>query len=88
MMFLAGIYLVIDGVIKIPYAINVAKTINNSLLLVIITALLPIVLGVIIMSISYTFYQNVVWMFGLCLLLTGMMDLFSIYQLNKLKKEE
>lgn len=88
MMFLAGIYLVIDGVIKIPYAINVAKTINNSLLLVIITALLPIILGVIIMSISYTFYQNVVWMFGLCLLLTGMMDLFSIYQLNKLKKEE
>lgn len=88
MMFLAGLYLVVDGVIKIPYAINVAKTISNSLLVVVGASLLPIALGILIMSISYNFYQNVVWMFGLCLLLTGLMDLFSLYQINKLTMED
>lgn len=86
--FIAGLYFIIDGVLKVTSAIKVARLITGSGLVVGLSVFLPIALGAILMIIPISAYDNIAWLFGLCLIISSSMDIYSIYHLNHLLKKE
>lgn len=84
----AGLYFIVDGAIKIPSAIKISKLIDNSVIVTAISVLLPIVIGIIFIFLPINIYDNIAWLFGLCLIICSCMDIYSIYHLNKLMEQE
>lgn len=85
---IAGLYFIIDGVVKIPSALRIARTIKNSMVVVSISVMLPIVLGLVFIFLPINIYQDIAWLFGLCLIICSVMDILSIVHLNKLISQE
>lgn len=82
----AGIFLILDGLIKIPSALNTLKYIKGSVTVVSLSVGVPIFLGIVFMFLPLQTYEVIAMVFGAGLIIISILDLVSIYYLNKLLK--
>lgn len=82
----AGIFLILDGLIKIPSALNTLKFIKGSVTVVSLSVGVPIFLGIVFMFLPLQTYEVIAMVFGAGLIIISILDLVSIYYLNKLLK--
>lgn len=81
-----GIFLILDGLIKIPSALNTLKYIKGSVTVVSLSVGVPIFLGIVFMFLPLQTYEVIAMVFGAGLIIISILDLVSLYYLNKLLK--
>lgn len=81
-----GIFLILDGLMKIPSALNTLKDIKGSVTVVSLSVGVPIFLGIVFMFLPLQTYEVIAMVFGAGLIIISILDLVSLYYLNKLLK--
>lgn len=81
-----GIFLILDGLMKIPSAHNTLKCIKGSVTVISLSVGVPIFLGIIFMFLPLQTYEVIAMVFGAGLIIISLLDLVSLYYLNKLLK--
>lgn len=81
-----GIFLILDGLMKIPSALNTLKYIKGSVTVVSLSVGVPVFLGIIFMFLPLQTYEVIAMVFGAGLIIISILDLVSLYYLNKLLK--
>lgn len=81
-----GIFLILDGLMKIPSALNTLKYIKGSVTVISLSVGVPIFLGIIFMFLPLQTYEVIAMVFGAGLIIISILDLVSLYYLNKLLK--
>ncbi len=81
-----GIFLILDGLMKIPSALNTLKYIKGSVTVISLSVGVPVFLGIIFMFLPLQTYEVIAMVFGAGLIIISILDLVSLYYLNKLLK--
>ena len=81
-----GIFLILDGLMKIPSALNTLKYIKGSVTVISLSVGVPIFLGIVFMFLPLQTYEAIAMVFGAGLIIISILDLVSLYYLNKLLK--
>ena len=81
-----GFFLILDGLMNIPSALNTLKYINGSVTVISLSVGVPIFLGIIFMFLPLQTYEVIAMVFGAGLIIISILDLVSLYYLNKLLK--
>lgn len=81
-----GIFLILDGLMKIPSALNTLKYIKGSVTVISLSVGVPIFLGIVFMFLPLQTYEIIAMVFGAGLIIISILDLVSLYYLNKLLK--
>lgn len=81
-----GIFLILDGLMKIPSALNTLKYIKGSVTVISLSVGVPIFLGIVFMFLPLQTYEVIAMVFGAGLIIISILDLVSLYYLNKLLK--
>lgn len=81
-----GIFLILDGLMKIPSALNTLKYIKGSVTVISLSVGVPIFLGIVFMFLPLQTYEVIAMVFGAGLIIISILDLISLYYLNKLLK--
>lgn len=81
-----GIFLILDGLMKIPSALNTLKYIKGSVTVISLSVGVPVFLGIIFMFLPLQTYEVIAMVFGAGLIIVSILDLVSLYYLNKLLK--
>lgn len=81
-----GIFLILDGLMKIPSALNTLKYIKGSVTVISLSVGVPIFLGIVFMFLPLQTYEVIAMVFGAGLIIISIIDLVSLYYLNKLLK--
>lgn len=81
-----GIFLILDGLMKIPSALNTLKYIKGSVTVISLSVGVPVFLGIVFMFLPLQTYEVIAMVFGAGLIIISIIDLVSLYYLNKLLK--
>ena len=81
-----GIFLILDGLMKIPSALNTLKHIKGSVTVISLSVGVPVFLGIVFMFLPLETYEVIAMVFGAGLIIISILDLVSLYYLNKLLK--
>lgn len=81
-----GIFLILDGLMKIPSALNTLKYIKGSVTVISLSVGVPVFLGIVFMFLPLQTYEVIAMVFGAGLIIISILDLVSLYYLNKLLK--
>lgn len=81
-----GIFLILDGLMKIPSALNTLKYIKGSVTVISLSVGVPVFLGIVFMFLPLQTYEVIAMVFGAGLIIISVLDLVSLYYLNKLLK--
>lgn len=81
-----GMFLILDGLMKIPSALNTLKHIKGSVTVISLSVGVPIFLGIVFMFLPLQTYEVIAMVFGAGLIVISILDLVSLYYLNKLLK--
>lgn len=79
----AGTLLILDGTVRAFSAFKVYKNNHSGLFSLIISVLFPIIFGITMLVYPLTTLTMVVSMFGMFLILIGIVDVFGIIMLNR-----
>ena len=73
-----GIALLIDGIGKLPLAMDAVRTLHTALTPVLWAAVLPLVLGIVLIANPFGVAKTVIRFFGIGLIVDGMCDLITV----------
>ena len=73
-----GIALLIDGIGKLPLAVDAVRTLHTALTPVLWAAVLPLVLGIVLVADPFSAAKAVIRFFGIGLMLDGVCDLVTV----------
>lgn len=73
-----GIALLIDGIGKLPLAVDAVRTLHTALTPVLWAAVLPLVLGIVLVADPFGAAKAVIRFFGIGLILDGVCDLVTV----------
>lgn len=83
----AGIYLIVDAIVKIPASYQAYKVIDMPLWIVIISILIPFVLGLLLVFAPFNTAMQIVMLSGIFFMISGVIDVITtIYIHHQLKK--
>ncbi|MFR1796560.1 MAG: DUF308 domain-containing protein [Ruthenibacterium sp.] len=73
-----GIALLIDGIGKLPLAVDAVRTLHTALTPVLWAAVLPLVLGIVLIANPFGVAKTVIRFFGIGLIVDGVCDLITV----------
>ncbi len=83
----SGVFLIVDAIIKIPMYIRYHKLIKVPLWIMIISIILPILLGITLIFLPIVTTTIIIYVTGIFLIVIGIVDIISIiYMHYKIKK--
>ncbi len=83
-----GLLLLADGIGKLPLTYQAMKNRSSARVSLLFAALIPIVLGVILVLNPFRTYGIVVMVFGITLLADGLSDLFTVLTVRRKRQED
>jgi uncharacterized membrane protein HdeD (DUF308 family) len=81
-----GIVVIIDGILKMQYALDFRKLNQQYWWLEFICAVIMVVLGVVVIINPFTAVATVMRFVGIVFIIEGAMDLISIFCISKISK--
>ena len=83
----AGIYLIVDAIVKVPASYQAYKVIDMPLWIVLITILIPFILGLLLVLAPFNTAMKIVMITGIFFMISGIIDVITtIYIHHQLKK--
>ena len=83
----AGIYLIVDAIVKVPASYQAYKVIDMPLWIVLITILIPFILGLLLVLAPFNTAMKIVMITGIFFIISGIIDVITtIYIHHQLKK--
>lgn len=83
----AGIYLIVDAIVKVPVSYQAYKVFDIPLWIILITILIPFILGLLLVLEPFNTAMQIVMLTGLFFIISGIIDvIITIYIHHQLKK--
>lgn len=83
----AGIYLIVDAIVKVPASYQAYKVFDIPLWIILITILIPFILGLLLVLEPFNTAMQIVMLSGIFFMISGIMDvIITIYIHHQLKK--
>lgn len=83
----AGIYLIVDAIVKVPVSYQAYKVFDIPLWIILITILIPIILGLLLVLEPFNTAMQIVMITGIFFIISGIIDvIITIYIHHQLKK--
>lgn len=83
----AGIYLIVDAIVKVPVSYQAYKVFDIPLWIILITILIPFILGLLLVLEPFNTAIQIVMITGIFFIISGIMDvIITIYIHHQLKK--
>lgn len=83
----AGIYLIIDAIVKVPVSYQAYKVFDIPLWIILITILIPFILGLLLVLEPFNTAMQIVMITGIFFIISGIIDvIITIYIHHQLKK--
>lgn len=85
----AGIYLIVDAIVKIPASYQAYKVFDIPLWIILITILIPFILGLLLVLEPFNTAMQIVMITGIFFIISGIIDvIITIYIHHQLKKAD
>ena len=83
----AGIYLIVDAIVKVPASYQAYKVFDIPLWIILITILIPFILGLLLVLEPFNTAMQIVMITGIFFIISGIIDvIITIYVHHQLKK--
>lgn len=83
----AGIYLIVDAIVKVPASYQAYKVFDIPLWIILITILIPFILGLLLVLEPFNTAMQIVMITGIFFIISGIIDVITtIYIHHQLKK--
>ena len=83
----AGIYLIVDAIVKVPASYQAYKVFDIPLWIILITILIPFILGLLLVLEPFNTAMQIVTITGIFFIISGIIDvIITIYVHHQLKK--
>lgn len=83
----AGIYLIVDAIVKVPASYQAYKVFDIPLWIILITILIPFILGLLLVLEPFNTAMQIVMITGIFFIISGIIDvIITIYIHHQLKK--
>lgn len=83
----AGIYLIVDAIVKVPASYQAYKVFDIPLWIILITILIPFILGLLLVLEPFNTAMQIVMIIGIFFIISGIIDvIITIYIHHQLKK--
>lgn len=83
----AGIYLIVDAIVKVPVSYQAYKVFDIPLWIILITILIPFILGLLLVLEPFNTAMQIVMITGIFFIISGIIDvIITIYIHHQLKK--
>lgn len=83
----AGIYLIVDAIVKVPASYQAYKVFDIPLWIILITILIPFILGLLLVLEPFNTAMQIVMITGIFFIISGIVDvIITIYIHHQLKK--
>lgn len=83
----AGIYLIVDAIVKVPASYQAYKVFDIPLWIILITILIPFILGLLLVLEPFNTAMQIVMLTGIFFIISGIIDvIITIYIHHQLKK--
>lgn len=83
----AGIYLIVDAIVKVPASYQAYKVFDIPLWIILITILIPFILGLLLVLEPFNTAMQIVMITGIFFIISGIMDvIITIYIHHQIKK--
>lgn len=84
---IAGIYLIVDAIVKVPASYQAYKVFDIPLWIILITILIPFILGLLLVLEPFNTAMQIVMITGIFFIISGIIDvIITIYIHHQLKK--
>lgn len=83
----AGIYLIVDAIVKVPVSYQAYKVFDIPLWIILITILIPFILGLLLVLEPFNTAMQIVMITGIFFIISGIIDvIITIYIHHQIKK--